>query len=129
MELLRKGADAYGIDLSPQMMSLARDSLVGAGFDPQRVAVADVTQLPFADNEFDAVISTGSVGLFKISAQRAAILEMRRVSRCEVRLLEAFEKKKGMYLGRVLAFLADGMRPIPGELLAECGLDYQKECK
>lgn len=127
VELLKSGVDAYGIDLSPRMVAIAKTKLTQAGFDPERVSIADVTQLPFGDNEFDTVISTGSIALFSLSSQRAAIREMARTARGEVRLLESFEKKKGLYWGRILAFLFDGMRPIPGEVLDDCGLDYQSE--
>jgi hypothetical protein len=44
-----------------------------------------------------------------------------------VRLLEAFERKKGWYWERWLAFMFDGMRPIPGDLLHDCGLAYSHE--
>lgn len=123
VELLRREVDAYGIDLSPKMTAQAQTKLAQAGFDPARVARADVTRLPFAAGSFDAVISTGAIGLLKPSIQRAALAEMARVARREVRLLESFEKQERLYLGRVLAFMFDGMRPIPQEIFRACGLD------
>lgn len=44
------------------------------------------------------------------------------MARQEVRLLEPYEKREGLYLGRVLAFMFDGMRPIPQEVLEAGGL-------
>ena len=92
-------------------------------FDPVRIARADVIRLPFADAMFDAVISTGAIALFKPEAQRAAVSELSRVARREIRLLESFEKLKGLYGGRTLAFMFDGMRPISLEVFYACGLD------
>jgi ubiquinone/menaquinone biosynthesis C-methylase UbiE len=127
IELLQRDVDAYGIDLAPQMVERARGKLVEAGFDPQRVARADVTRLPFADGTFDTVLSTGAIGLFQRPAQRAAVGELARVARREVRLLESFEKQEGLYLGRVLAFMFDGMKPIPQQVFRACGLDCTEE--
>lgn len=84
-------------------------------------------QLPFGDNQFDTVITTGSIALFGLPIQSKAIQEIARVARCEIRLLESFEKKKGLNWGRMLAFAFDGMSPIPGEVFQECGLDCQEE--
>jgi hypothetical protein len=51
----------------------------------------------------------------------AALKELLRVCRVELRLLEPVEKRKGFYWGRV--FMVDGMRPIPRK--AFDGLDYE----
>ena len=123
VELLASGVDAYGIDLSPRMIRLARTKLTQAGLNPRRVAVADVTRLPFADRQFDTVISTGAIALFRFPTQRAALAEMARVAGVEVRLLESHEKRPGWYWGRLWAALFDGMRPIPAALLRDTGLD------
>ena len=101
------------IDLAPTMVATAQLKLSQAGYPPERIAEADVTHLPYQDGEFDAVISTGSIGLLSTPVQVQAIQEIVRVAQYEIRLLEPFEKKKGIYGGRILAFLFDGMRPIP----------------
>lgn len=126
LELLKGGVDAYGMDLSPRMAAQAQATLSQAGFDPTRIVRADVTRLPFADAAFDAVLSTGAIALFRLPVQRAAIGELARVARREVRLLEAFEKRKGLYGGRVVAFMLDGMRPIPPDVFRAAGLDCTK---
>jgi ubiquinone/menaquinone biosynthesis C-methylase UbiE len=125
-ELYQRDLNAYGIDLSPQMVTQAKNKLVQAGLDRARIARADVTHLPFADAAFDAVISTGAIALFKPEVQRAALSELARVARHEVRLLESFEQQKGLYGGRVMAFIFDGMRPIPPEIFYACGLTCPK---
>lgn len=127
VELLQRDVDAYGIDLSPRMTAQAKTKLAQAGFAPERVVMADVMRLPFADEAFDTVISTGSLALFKPSDQRAALKELARATRHEVRLLESFEKRKGLYGGRILAFMFDGMRPIPQEAFQASGLDCTAE--
>ena len=126
LELLQRDIDAYGIDLSPKMVGQAKTELAQAGFDSARIARADVLRLPFADATFDAVISTGAIALFGPEAQRAAISELSRVARREVRLLESFEQRKGLYGGRILAFMFDGMRPISPEVFQTCGLACTK---
>jgi len=123
LEMLKRDIDAYGIDLSPKMIEQAKTKLADAGFEPGRVSIADVTRLPFVDGDFDVALSTGAIALLRPALQRAAIGEMARVARREVRLLESFEKRKGFYVGRALASMFDGVRPIPREVFVECRLD------
>lgn len=127
LEMLKKNIDAYGIDLSPNMVNTAKSKLSEAGFPPERILEADVTHLPYQDGEFDVVISTGAIGLFKPPMQVKAIQEIARVARLEIRLLEPFEKKKGLYGGRMLAFMFDGNRPIPATTFQELSLDFNVE--
>jgi ubiquinone/menaquinone biosynthesis C-methylase UbiE len=121
------GIDAYGIDLSTKMVEAAKSKLSEAGYPPERIMEADVTRLPYQDGEFDTVISTGAIGLFGHSMQEQAVGEIVRVARREIRLLEPFEKKKGLYVGRILAFLFDGMSPIPAGTFQAFPLDLQIE--
>jgi ubiquinone/menaquinone biosynthesis C-methylase UbiE len=52
----------YGIDLAPTMIELAhRHAAQSTAADRLHFAVADVGTLPFADDQFDAVISSGSI--------------------------------------------------------------------
>jgi ubiquinone/menaquinone biosynthesis C-methylase UbiE len=89
--------------------------------------VADVTRLPFADRQFDIVVSTGAIALFPASAQRAALTEMARIAGVEVRLLESYEKRPEWYWGRFWATLFDGTRPIPRAVLHDSGLDRSRQ--
>jgi malonyl-CoA O-methyltransferase len=127
LEMCKRNIDGHGIDLAPKMVEQSKAKLTSAGFDPARVSIGDVTRLPFGDGDFDVVLSTGAIALFIPEMQRAAIREMARVAWREVRLLESFAKRKGLYLGRVLAFTFDGMRPIPREMFTECGLSCAEE--
>lgn len=56
LALRQAGYSAYGVDLSPQMSSLARQRLARAGV-PVALAHASVYALPFADHSFHACIS------------------------------------------------------------------------
>jgi ubiquinone/menaquinone biosynthesis C-methylase UbiE len=127
VEMLQRGIDAHGIDLSPKMVEVARHRLLNAHLDPQRVLIADVTALPYDDQSFDYAVTAGSLGLLPVSAKRGALRELVRVCRTEVRLLEPMERHPGFYLRRVLTFMVDGHRPIPQSLFSELGLDYKVE--
>ncbi len=127
VELRQREVDVYGVDLSPNMTAGAQAKLAQAGLAPTRIARANVMRMPFADGTFDAVVATGSIALFKPEDQRKAITELTRVTRREVRFLESYEKQKGLYLGRILAFMFDGMRPIPQDVFQACGLDCEEQ--
>jgi SAM-dependent methyltransferase len=58
-EAASRGAHPVGIDLSPQMIELARGLYPTIDFRE-----ADVEQLPFADNTFDAVVCAFGLGHF-----------------------------------------------------------------
>jgi SAM-dependent methyltransferase len=58
-EAARRGARPVGIDLSPQMIELARRLYPGIDFRE-----ADVEHLPFADDTFDAVVCAFGLGHF-----------------------------------------------------------------
>lgn len=71
-------ARLVGIDISPGMVAQARRNLKKHRQDTQiEVKVADVTALPFADEAFHCVVSTGSLHHWKDSIQ--ALSEAYRV--------------------------------------------------
>jgi ubiquinone/menaquinone biosynthesis C-methylase UbiE len=57
LELLARGADAYGVEPGEEFASVARLRLDEAGYDPARILVKNAESLPFADGFFDYVIS------------------------------------------------------------------------
>jgi SAM-dependent methyltransferase len=75
-ELERRGWTAWGIDASPRMVDVARARAPQAA---ERLAVARIEQLPFADASFDVVVSLGV--LQYTEEQGAAIRELARVLR------------------------------------------------
>ncbi|MEM4724373.1 MAG: class I SAM-dependent methyltransferase [Candidatus Hadarchaeum sp.] len=122
LEMLRQGIDAYGIDRSEKVVTQSKRHLEQAGFDPTRIARGDVTELSFPNDHFDAVVVTGAIGLFQPEKQQVAIREMARVTKRELRLLEPFEKRPGLYSARVLGWMFDGQHPIPLAYFTEAGL-------
>ncbi len=127
LELLRRDVDAYGLDLSPEMIAQARNKQIWAKLGPSRFCVADAQALPFADRCFDYVLATGVLGLLSPPVQPTVIREMARVCRSELRLLEPLEERPGFYPRRALTFCLDGMRPIPPAFLNEAGLTVRQE--
>lgn len=125
--LLQRRIDTYAIDLAPKMVRRARARLAASGLDPNRVMLADVSQLPFPDRQFDYVLATGALGLLPAPLKRAALREMVRVCRGEIRLLEPFARRRGVTFWWMLTFMVDGMKPIPLSMMNELALPYQVE--
>jgi ubiquinone/menaquinone biosynthesis C-methylase UbiE len=78
------GYDAWGMDLSESLLlRLARSASEHGGDSGSRIAAADLRDLPFADDTFDAVINAfTSLGLFDNDAEDVrALREARRVLR------------------------------------------------
>jgi len=78
------GVQLTGVDLSPEMLVLARSRSAEKGC-PIELKEADVAALPFDDDSFDTVVST--LAMCAVPDERAGILEMRRVLRPGGRLL------------------------------------------
>jgi ubiquinone/menaquinone biosynthesis C-methylase UbiE len=72
------GADVEltGVDLTPEMLEIARQRAAGLGLTPELV-VGDAEHLPFGDAEFDTVVC--ELGLCSIPRPAVAIAEMKRV--------------------------------------------------
>jgi len=70
--LAKSGADVVAADFSPGMIEVGRQKHPSISF-----VVADATDLPFADGEFDAV--TASFGLRNVENPKKALAEMYRV--------------------------------------------------
>ena len=72
--LLSRGCEVVGIDFSPAMLAFARGRAPNATF-----IEADAQELPFADAEFDVVVS--NLGICHVPDQPRAVAEARRVLR------------------------------------------------
>lgn len=72
--LARRGCDVTGVDFSPAMLSFANRRVPNAAF-----IGADAQELPFANDEFDIVVS--NLGVCHIPDQPRALSEARRVLR------------------------------------------------
>ncbi len=121
--LLARGIGYVGLDRNPAMVSRAARRVAGSGPGEGRVVRGDVRALPFAARSFDCVVATGILGLLGPADRGAALREIRRVARGEVRLLEPVRRPGSaprIARSRVLAFLRG--RPIELDELAEAGL-------
>jgi ubiquinone/menaquinone biosynthesis C-methylase UbiE len=72
--LLRRGCAVVGVDFSPAMLAFARRRASNAAF-----IEADAQDLPFADAEFDVVVS--NLGVCHVPDQPRALAQARRVLR------------------------------------------------
>jgi ubiquinone/menaquinone biosynthesis C-methylase UbiE len=126
--LAGRGVRYVGVDRSTGMLRRARRS--GRGTRPRRphLVRADVEALPFPDECFDVVVSTGVLGLLDLRARRTALSELVRVSKGDVRLLEPVSRRDhhvGPLRWRLLAFVH--ARPLDPEELDAVGLTERRE--
>lgn len=75
LQFAKHGADAYGIDVTPEHLKLARQRVAGAA----QVLFGDATSIPFASCAFDYVYSHGV--LHHIDNREKAVGEIIRVLR------------------------------------------------
>lgn len=105
---LAPNLELVGVDISEAMVAKAKENLVAAGLsDAVKVQQAGAKQLPFEDNSFDIVISTGSLHHWK--EPKECLAEIHRVL-----------KPGG------IALLYDLVKDTPKEVLAECGAEFGK---
>ena len=121
--LLARGVGYVGVDRNAAMVSRAGRRV--ASSPGQGVVVrADVTALPFRAESFDIVVAAGVLGLLDLDSRHAALREMARVVRGEVRLLEPVRRAGApprTTRSRLIALVRD--RPVDLAELAAAGLD------
>jgi ubiquinone/menaquinone biosynthesis C-methylase UbiE len=83
--LKRKNVKLFGVDISPELLSLARRN----GYDG--VDTADLTALPFADHSFDYVVSLDVLGHVSFSDKARVLSEIKRVLKPEGVTLHGIE--------------------------------------
>src|SRR3989449_2484808 len=106
----RAGAVVTGVDLTPELLAIAKDNATIAGLDDIVWKEGDVESLPFADGEFDMVLSQFA----HIFAPRPgiAVKEMLRVlERGGVLAFHTWPPE--LLLGRVFAVISRYMPPAP----------------
>jgi ubiquinone/menaquinone biosynthesis C-methylase UbiE len=74
-----RGAKVTGVDLTPELLAVARRNAAEQGFDDIEFKEGDIEALPFADAAFDVVIST--CGHMFAPDQPRVAAEMARVTR------------------------------------------------
>lgn len=88
LELLAPHAErAVGVDVSPEMLAIARDRLLSHDLHNAQVRLADIYRLPFTDDRFDAVLFHQV--LHYLDDPGAAVAEVARVMAPGARLLIA----------------------------------------
>jgi demethylmenaquinone methyltransferase/2-methoxy-6-polyprenyl-1,4-benzoquinol methylase len=84
--LAKRGADATGLDFSPQMLEVAAQrQLAGAKAPNLRFIQGDAQQLPYPENSFDVV--TVGYGLRNLTSWEQGVDEMYRVAKPGARLI------------------------------------------
>lgn len=68
-----------GVDLAENLLELARAKASKLGLQNAEFRTGDITDLPFADDAFDAVVCV--FGIFFVPDMQAALRELRRVTR------------------------------------------------
>lgn len=83
IELARIGARIVATDISPGQLDLHRRFVSDAGLDEavESRVVADVADLPFADDDFDVVVCYGGAVSYVLDDASRAIAELFRVTR------------------------------------------------
>lgn len=79
-----RGAHLTGVDLTPEMLALARRRSADLGVSVA-LTEGDAQALPFADTSFDTVLCT--YAMCSVPDERATVLEMRRVLKPGGRLI------------------------------------------
>lgn len=76
----RKQMSIYGIDISQDMLDLAKKEL-GDAFDQCQIEVGSADALPYEDDTFDLVVCFRFLGLLPYATARKVLAEIRRVCR------------------------------------------------
>jgi SAM-dependent methyltransferase len=123
------GVDAFGIDLSPEMIAIARQDHPDLGFE-----VGSMTDLPLADGSLGGVLAFWSVIHIPDSAVPGVFEEFRRVLRPGGSVLVGFhvggetQRSTTGYTGRAIG--VDTHRRTPEQTsrwLREAGFDIEAE--
>lgn len=103
------GARVVGLDVTPELLDVARRRAGEAGVEVEWVD-GDAEDLPFADDSFDAVLST--LGVQFVPHHERAAAELARVCRPGGRIGLCNWTPEG-YIGRFFATIAPYMPPPP----------------
>jgi ubiquinone/menaquinone biosynthesis C-methylase UbiE len=90
-QLDRLGWTVHGVDLSPEMVEIARAHLPAAR---ERLALGSIEALPFPDETFDAVVATG---VLEYATLPTALRELARVLRPGGRCVVSYPNPRALY--------------------------------
>jgi SAM-dependent methyltransferase len=95
LELLENGHNALGVDVSPDMVTAARQTLQSGNQAPDRIQPAALTnELPFADASFDAVSCCAVLMHLPALQLFDALHELKRLLRIGGRLFLSIPKDR-----------------------------------
>lgn len=100
--LAQRGADATGLDFSPQMLEVAGERKVKSSLANLKFMQGDAQKTPFAENTFDIV--TVGYGLRNLTSWEAGVDEMFRVAKPGARLIVLDFGKPSNALWRAIYF-------------------------
>ncbi|HEY6776007.1 MAG TPA: class I SAM-dependent methyltransferase [Thermoleophilaceae bacterium] len=106
----RTGARVTGLDLSPELLAIARERAAAQGLDIEWLD-GDAEELPFGDASFDRVIST--FGHMFTPDQGRVAAEMRRVCRPGGAIAICCWTPEGA-IGRMFRMMSELLPPPPG---------------
>jgi len=119
--LARSGAEVVAADFSPGMLAEGRRR--HGDIRNLTFVQADATDLPFDDDEFDAV--TMSYGLRNVDRPKKAIAELFRVTKPGGRLvINEFSTPPGRLFGKLYRFYGDNVLPRVARLVGSNGEAY-----
>lgn len=102
--LAQRGAEATGLDFSPQMLEVAAERQANSNLKPQtsKFLQGDAQQLPFPESSFDIV--TVGYGLRNLTSWERGVDEMFRVAKPGARLIVLDFGKPANVLWRAIYF-------------------------
>jgi demethylmenaquinone methyltransferase/2-methoxy-6-polyprenyl-1,4-benzoquinol methylase len=99
------GGMVFGLDLSDQMVRLAKKRLAEAGIlERARLRCGDAAQLPYAENSMDAVFMSFTLELFDTPEISKVLSECRRVLKTDGRIVVVGMSKEGKHEPFIGAF-------------------------
>jgi len=106
-----RGAVVTGLDLTPELLAVARKCGAEQGYDDITWKEGDAENLPFPDGAFDVVVS--SCGLMFAPDQQKVAKELARVTRLGGRIaIQAWTREGGV--GRMFKLTNEYLPPPPG---------------
>jgi ubiquinone/menaquinone biosynthesis C-methylase UbiE len=95
-EAVGPGGEVFGIDISPQMLTLSHDLLQKKGLaECVNLACSDAEQMPFADNSLNGIFTSFTLELFDTPEIPKVLTECRRVLKPGGRLCVVALSKEG----------------------------------
>jgi ubiquinone/menaquinone biosynthesis C-methylase UbiE len=97
LDIARINSNIVGIDVSQEIVNLAKENVANYGMDSSQYTCADVRWLPFSDNSFDLIISDSTLDHFENEDDIIASLrELARVLQNGGTLILTLDNKRNL---------------------------------